>query len=48
MLNIDHKTNILYGGPDPLNFEEETFSLGEWCFKKLNTLSEKHVSLVSN
>lgn len=44
---IDKINNILSGGPDPENYDDNTKSLGELCLKRFTEIGD-YVMLVNN
>lgn len=43
---IDKINNILNGGPDPVNYDDNTKSLGELCLKRFTEIGD-YVMLVN-
>lgn len=43
---FDKSTNILNGGPDPVNHDDGTKSLGQLCIKRM-TMQADYVIMVS-
>lgn len=44
---IDRKTNIIHGGPDPVNYDDGCASLGQLIVKRLTKYGDR-ILLVKN